>query len=64
MRAETIFHECPHCNSALYAEEHTLYPRVVLAAAVANWRDAVARIEKWAYVEYGRRGAQAIREAI
>ena len=64
LREETIFHECPHCNSALYAEAHTLYPRVVFAATVASWRDAVARIEQWAYVEYGRRGAQAIREEI
>jgi hypothetical protein len=60
LREEMMFHACPHCDSALYIEADRLYPRVVLAPVLTSWREAVARIERWAYVEYGRGGAQAL----
>lgn len=64
LRGESIFLDCPYCDSALYVEADTLYRRTVLAPALRSWDEARARVEEWAGREHGRRGVTAMQEVM
>jgi hypothetical protein len=64
LRGESIFLDCPYCDSALYVEADTLYRRTVLAPALRSWHEARACVEEWAGREHGRRGVTAMQEVM
>lgn len=64
LRGESIFLDCPYCDSALYVEADMLYRRTVLAPVLRSWEEAWARVEEWAGREHGRRGVTAMQEVM
>ena len=64
LQGQSIFLDCPYCDTALYVEADTLYRRTVLAPVLRSWGEARACVEDWAGREHGRRGATAMQEVM